>query len=43
MVSEFQVKDLWKTIRLRNIQDEDKRNFSSRWSRLLSHQDVMDN
>ena len=38
----FWVKDLWKNKRLRSTQDEDKRNFSSRWSRLLCYQDVMD-
>ena len=42
MVSELQVEDIWKNKRLRRTQDEDKMNFNSRWSRLLSYQDVME-
>ena len=42
MVSKLQVEDIWKNKRLQNTQDEDKRNFISRWSLLLSYQDVME-
>ena len=42
MASKLQVEDIWKNKILRNTQDEDKRNFISRWSLLLSYQDVME-
>ena len=42
MVSELQVEDIWKNKILRSTRDEDKKNFNSRWNRLLSYQDVME-
>ena len=35
-------KDLWKNKILQSTQDEDERNWSSGWNRLLSYQDVME-
>ena len=42
MVSKLQVEDIWKNKILRNTKYEDKRNFISRCSLLLSNQDVME-
>ena len=38
----FEVEDTWKNKRLRSTHYEGKRNFNSRWGRLLSYQDVME-
>ena len=42
MASKLQVEDILKNKSFQSIQDQHKRNFSSRWSQLLSYQYVME-